>query len=96
MKKILSLMVAALLLIGCLCIFASAAETQELVTVVGAHEIRNNFPGWVGGIVQIGEKDLSVTSLGRMIFKGNSGTHEIKLVDFLANRSICSSGTLQT
>lgn len=88
MKKILSLMVAALLLIGCLCIFASAAETQELVTVVGAHEIRNNFPGWVGGIVQIGEKDLSVTSLGRMIFKGNSGTHEIKLVDFLTNEDI--------
>lgn len=88
MKKFLSLMVAALLLIGCLCIFASAAETQELVTLVGAHEIRNNFPGWVGGIVQIGEKDLSVTSLGRMIFKGNSGTHEIKLVDFLTNEDV--------
>jgi len=88
MKKFLTLMVAAVLLIGCLGIFVSASEKQELVTLMGDHEIRNNFPGWVGGIVQIGEKDLSVTSLGRMIFKGNTGTHEIKLVDFQTNEDV--------
>lgn len=88
MKKFLSILVLAALLVGCLSGLVSAAETKELVTVMGAHELRNNFPGWVGGIVQIGEKDLSVTSLGRMIFKGNSAAHEIKLVDFLTNEDV--------
>lgn len=88
MKKFLSILVLAALLVGCLSGLVSAAETKELVTVMGAHELRNNFPGWVGGIVQIGEKDLSVTSLGRMIFKGNSAAHEIKLVDFLTETDV--------
>ncbi len=88
MKKVLLILVMAALLLGCLSGVAFAAEPQELVTTQGAYTLRNNFPGYVGGIVQVGDKDISVTSLGRMIYKGNSAAHEIKLVNFLTDEDV--------
>lgn len=41
---------------------------------------RNDFGSWVGMRVTVGPEALMVTSLGRMIAPGNSGTHAIKIV----------------
>jgi len=43
--------------------------------------LRNNYTGSVGMSVTVGPNPLVVTSLGRMVAPGNSGTHTLKLVD---------------
>jgi hypothetical protein len=42
---------------------------------------RNNFHGWVGTVVLIGPTDLLIDSIGRYCLPGNSGAHQVKIVD---------------
>jgi len=50
-----------------------------LTTLLGT--IRNNFNGWVGISVTVGNVPLTVTGLGRIFAPGNSGTHTVKVVN---------------
>jgi hypothetical protein len=43
--------------------------------------LRNDFNGWVGLRLVVGPTDVSVTSLGRWVVAGNTGTHTVRLVD---------------
>lgn len=42
---------------------------------------RNDFTGWVGAKLQANAGSLLVTSLGRFMVPGNSGSHEVRLVN---------------
>jgi RHS repeat-associated protein len=42
--------------------------------------VRNNFSGWVGTVLQVGAEPMVVTELGRYVRSGNSGSHVVKLV----------------
>lgn len=41
---------------------------------------RSDFNGWIGMRFTVGSRPLSVTSLGRMVSSGNTGTHSLKIV----------------
>ena len=65
-------------------LIASAAQKTlrtELVTSVVPGTLRNNFSGWIGTIITVGERPLTVNSLGRMFYEGNTAAHPLKLVD---------------
>ena len=42
--------------------------------------LRNNFSGWVGAKITIGNSDLKVTELGRLFVAGNTQSHKVKIV----------------
>ena len=44
-----------------------------------AGTLRNNYTGWVGGVIRVGSNPITVTSLGRLFITGNSGTHTVAL-----------------
>jgi len=50
--------------------------------------LRNNFSGWVGMSVLVGNAPLVVTSLGRFIAPGNTGTHILKIFDPAAGADV--------
>ncbi|MBV9743700.1 MAG: hypothetical protein JO099_08045, partial [Acidobacteriia bacterium] len=43
--------------------------------------LRNNFTGVVGMSITIGSQPVAVTSLGRIMVQGNSGTHKLQIID---------------
>jgi beta-xylosidase len=43
--------------------------------------LRNNWQGWVGMQVTVGNQPLMITSLGRMAVSGNTSSHQVKIVD---------------
>ena len=60
-------------------------ETKEYLTLAKPGEtIRNDFPGYVGMKLTVGNKDLKVTELGRLFYGGTKGAndedHEVRLV----------------
>ncbi len=57
-------------------------STNDLKFITGLvlGTIRNDFNGWIGMRFTVGSHPLSVTSLGRMISSGNTGTHSLKIV----------------
>ena len=69
----------------------SVPSNAAVLTVVapGAHfvtsstlgHIRNNFTGWVGMSMTVGPAPLVITTLGRMVAPGNTGTHVVKIID---------------
>jgi hypothetical protein len=42
---------------------------------------RNNYSGWVGMSLTVGSASMNVSSLGRFVIAGNSGSHVVKIVD---------------
>ena len=73
----------------------ATANYQVLPTVDGQFvtgatllEPRNNFTGWVGYHIVVGPKPLMVSSLGRIMLAGNSGTHIVKFVDSTTNADV--------
>jgi len=48
-------------------------------TVLGS--LRNDFSGYVGMQINVGNNPINVTSLGRIIAPGNLGTHTLALVN---------------
>ena len=57
--------------------------------------LRNNFSGDVGITVTVGAAPLVVTSVGRWIVSGNSGTHTVKITTVNEGSTICS-GSVDT
>jgi hypothetical protein len=51
------------------------------ITSTSLGTLRNNFSGYVGMKIVVGATQITVTSLGRMMAGGNSGTHIVKLVN---------------
>jgi hypothetical protein len=43
--------------------------------------LRNNYDGPVGMKITVGASPITVTSLGRMFFTGNSASHTVRLTD---------------
>jgi hypothetical protein len=41
---------------------------------------KNNFTGWLGMKITVGQQDIRVRSLGRYFASGNTGTHTVKIV----------------
>ena len=60
--------------------FKYSVPVTNYVTATSLGTPRNDFTGWVGMAVTIGNSPLNVTALGRMVAAGNSGSHTIKLV----------------
>jgi hypothetical protein len=52
-----------------------------LVTSFTPTNLRRDFSGWVGSRLTVGSADLQVSSLGRWVVAGNTGTHAVKVVD---------------
>jgi len=42
---------------------------------------RRNFDGWVGMVIHVGAKPLTVTQLGRLMLKESTEEHQVKLVE---------------
>ena len=69
-------------------LFSSSAATltvlsagSTFLTSTTSGQLHNDYTGSVGMTVTLGNKPLIVTSLGRMVATGNTGTHILKLVD---------------
>src|ERR1041385_6258811 len=60
---------------------AGSGFSSEFVTGVTTGTPRNDFSGWVGFQMNVGEANLTVTDLGRYIVSGNTGTHTVKIVN---------------
>jgi hypothetical protein len=43
--------------------------------------VRNNYDGYIGMQIVVGPSPLSIVSLGRIVVPGNTGTHQIKIVN---------------
>lgn len=54
---------------------------------------RNNYTGWVGMAIAVGNAQITVTSLGRMVAPGNSGTHSLKIVNAASGSDVSGSLT---
>ena len=42
---------------------------------------RRNFNGWVGMVIHVGDKPLTVTQLGRLMLTASKQEHQVKLVE---------------
>jgi len=58
-------------------------------TVLGS--LRNNYPGPVGMKVTVGSKPLVVSSVGRIVAPGNTGTHTMKIIDAATGTQLASA-----
>jgi hypothetical protein len=54
--------------------------TTNYVASATLGAIRNNFTGWIGMALTVGNTPISITQLGRMVAPGNSGIHALKIV----------------
>ncbi len=59
---------------------ASACTSANLVTGMTLGPVLNNYTGWQGMRLRVGNQPLQVQSLGRVFVNGNSGNHELRLV----------------
>jgi len=66
-----------------LTVVASPPPTANYVTSTSLGALRNNFSGWVGMSISVGNSPLTVTPLGRMFAPGNTGAgaHNVKIVN---------------
>ena len=59
---------------------AATPTTANYVTSSAGGTLRNNFTGWVGMTINVGNAPIVVTGLGRMVASGNTGVHTLKVV----------------
>ncbi len=57
------------------------ATSSNYITSTSPGTLRNNYTGWVGMSITVGNSPLTVTSLGRMFAVGNTGSHTVKIVN---------------
>ncbi|HLG98216.1 MAG TPA: hypothetical protein VKX49_18005 [Bryobacteraceae bacterium] len=60
--------------------FKYSVPPTAFVRSVSLGTLRNDFTGWIGMELQVGNVALTVSTLGRMAAPGNTGTHVVKLV----------------
>ena len=64
----------------CSCNSVSNTDSNpEAITHFTSGTLRNDYTGYVGGVFYLAHHNLIVTSLGRMMFSGNSGTHTLAI-----------------
>ncbi len=76
---------------------AVAGGGQPFVTGQSLGTLRNNYTGWAGTELTVGSTALTVSSLGRWVVSGNTGTHSVELVQasngaVLGTVSVATSG----
>ncbi|MBI3417765.1 MAG: hypothetical protein HY043_20935 [Verrucomicrobia bacterium] len=89
--KLLTL--AGLVAVGLWSVNASFGQTP-LVTSTTLGGVRNNLSGWVGIRIDVQSAPITVTALGRLVLRGNTQTHSLKLV--VANTGVDVPGTTVT
>jgi uncharacterized protein DUF4082 len=67
-----------------------AGGTAPFVTSFTPTNLRRDFSGWVGSRFTVGTADLQVSSLGRWVVAGNTGTHVVKVVDAATGTDLAS------
>lgn len=86
-KRILEIVLALVLVAGLA--MSTSATTRPMQTgllsmtanCAANGGLRNDFGSYIGAYIQIGEKDLTVTHIGRMFYAGNNQDHNLKIVD---------------
>jgi YVTN family beta-propeller protein len=71
----------------------SAPPTTNYVTATTLGTLRNDFSGWVGMAITVGNVPISVGQLGRMVASGNTGTHALKIVNASSGQDLNGSLT---
>ncbi|HEY1050315.1 MAG TPA: hypothetical protein VGE39_11190, partial [Prosthecobacter sp.] len=77
--------------------FRYSSEAQPLITGHSMSLLRNDFTGWLGMEFTTGSSVLTVSQLGRWVVAGNSGAHQVRLVNattgaVLATASVTTAG----
>ena len=67
--------------------------STNFVTSTNLGTIRNNYSGWVGMSVEVGQFPLSVTALGRIAVAGNSSGHMMKIVNAATLQDVAGTAT---
>ena len=75
---------------------AVAGVTPFIQSMMLPTQTRNDFPGWLGMAIQMGSSPILVTQIGRIKLPFNSGSHELKIVEGIANNSIVDLGASVT
>jgi hypothetical protein len=60
---------------------APSVDAVNFVLSSASGTPRNNYSGWVGMSLTVGSASMNVSSLGRIVVAGNSGSHLVKIVD---------------
>jgi len=67
------------------------ANPQSLVTQISlGKELRNDYNGFVGMKIKVGDKDIQVTELGRYFKVSNNQSHDLKIFDLKTNQVLAS------
>ena len=61
-------------------VVATIGSSTNYVTSASFGTIRNNFTGWVGMQIEVGNSPIVVTQLGRIVAGTSTGTHLVKIV----------------
>jgi hypothetical protein len=69
--------------VGCDKVFGLSAFSVDNPVVTGETlmDPRNDFTGWVGMVIVPQGTDRNVTAIGRYCLAGNTGSHDLKIVD---------------
>lgn len=59
-------------------------------------ETRNDWQGWLGMAIQMRSSPILVTQIGRIKLPLNAGSHELKIVEGIANNSVVDLGASVT
>ncbi len=62
-----------------------------VVTAQNIGTLRNNYSDFVGFAFYVGASNITVTSLGRWITSGNTGSHTIKIIDYATGATVVSA-----
>lgn len=73
-----------------------AGVTPFIQSQVFPTETRNDWQGWLGMAIQMGSSPILVTQIGRIKLPFNAGSHELKIVEGIANNSIVDLGASVT
>lgn len=60
---------------------AEMTEREGFLQLEGAGTPRNDFPGYIGMQITVGDNPITVKSLGRLFIYGNTEKHVLKLID---------------
>jgi hypothetical protein len=69
------------------------SASTDYITSTSPGTLRNNFSGWVGMEVSVGNSPLTVVGLGRMFAGGNTGSHAMKIVNASTGTDVAGGST---
>jgi hypothetical protein len=71
----------------------TVSSDVAFVTSTTLGTIRNNFTGWLGMIITVGNSPIAITKLGRWVVAGSTGVHALKIVDSATGNDVAGSLT---